>query len=555
MEGAGAEAEALVPAAPAGAPLIRRLASCNKPTRDKALRLLNTWLPSQLEVSDEDMKKVWKGLFYCLWHADKAPAQSDLIGRLSSLLLALHPHNSANYLSAFLLTMRREWPGIDSHRLDKFYLLIRRFLSSLFRLFKNNDWDLELTRTLMNLFEDKAFFADDNLLGNGVNYHIASVFLDELKPFLPARTESLDVLFKPFLAVTCKSQDKVLVSKVRSNVFDAMLEMGKSLLKSGSTNGCDVGDEALNVGTITLTLGFAGKLYELGSSPDCFQANRKVLFGLHGEFLKLEKNLELSGIEIPVPTVKVDDADEVPMLIPIDTNETQVGVMMVDTAAQSLSISATSESSKKKKKGKKGSHGSKKRPTVGKENGISLENEKENKSENLVIAHGGSSGNELTGDGSSVTFNESVISNLQMQFEKVAAEVGLDKDDANSFDPPKITFKRAASKKRKKVRSVEGDTGGDAVAKSNDKSAKRVRFSIKNNLVWKPQSPLPPQSLRLPPSATPRGSALKKGIPPGPIRELPPATKRVKQPKKGRKGIKTISPAIKRLRKLKSLSI
>ncbi|KAJ6764882.1 hypothetical protein OIU74_023703 [Salix koriyanagi] len=93
------------------------------------------------------------------------------------------------------------------------------------------------------------------------------------------------------------------------------------------------------------------------------------------------------------------------------------------------------------------------------------------------------------------------------------------------------------------------------MAKSSEKSAKKVRFSMTNNLVWKPSTPLPPQSLRIPPSVTPRGSALKKGIPPGPVREMP-AKKRMQQRAKSmKKVIKGISPATKRVKKLKSLSI
>lgn len=158
-----------------------------------------------------------------------------------------------------------------------------------------------------------------------------------------------------------------------------------------------------------------------------------------------------------------------------------------------------------------------------------------------------------------------MISNLQMQFEKVAAEVGLGNELMGLCDSPTRPVNGTVSKKRKRAKnnnehdvSSQGDDESSALAKSKGKSAKKVKFSIKNNLVWKPQSPLPPQSLRLPPSVTPRGSALKKGIPPGPVREMPQTKKvkkRAKSLKKGRNGIKSISPAIKRLKKLQSLSI
>ena len=160
-----------------------------------------------------------------------------------------------------------------------------------------------------------------------------------------------------------------------------------------------------------------------------------------------------------------------------------------------------------------------------------------------------------------------MISNLQLQFEKVAAEVGLNSDVATACDLPKVNG--AVSKKRKRAKGASGrkpqngeltgeaDGEGDGTAKTCENSTKRVRFSMKSNLVWKPHSPLPPLSLRLPPSVTPRGSALKQGIPPGPIKEMPPMTKKgkkAKSVKKARKVIKSMYPLVKRTKKLKSTS-
>lgn len=100
-----------------------------------------------------------------------------------------------------------EWSGIDSLRLDKFYLLIRRFIHNFFVLLKRNLWDLEFTQHLMGVLDERTFSAEDKLQGNGVNYHIASIFLEELRPFLPIRPQVLEVLFKPFISVMGKVCD------------------------------------------------------------------------------------------------------------------------------------------------------------------------------------------------------------------------------------------------------------------------------------------------------------------------------------------------------------
>jgi Nucleolar protein,Nop52 len=53
----------------------RVLASTDHGTREKGLRALTKWLSCREEVADDDLLKIWKGLFYSFWHSDKAPAQ------------------------------------------------------------------------------------------------------------------------------------------------------------------------------------------------------------------------------------------------------------------------------------------------------------------------------------------------------------------------------------------------------------------------------------------------------------------------------------------------
>ncbi|XP_050259600.1 uncharacterized protein LOC126704611 [Quercus robur] len=559
--------------------LIKQLANCNQTARNKALRLLlKTWLPSQQSLSEEDLKKLWKGLFYCVWHADNHLFQSQLIDRLSSLLLRLPLPLSFRYLACFLLTIRREWPGIDALRLDKFYLLIRRFLHYSFVLLKTQKWDLGVCVKFVDLLLENTVYANDKFRGNGVNYHVVSVFLEELRAFLPVRAEVVGVLLKPFVSVMGKSGDKVLCNKIKGCVFDVLVKMGVKLLEVKKVGGaeCEVDsrEDFVVFGTIALTMGFSKEFYEMGSSAECLQGNRKVLFGLYEAFSKLEKDFAASGIEVSIPDIVENDEDEeVPTLVPI-APEVKMGGDAVNGCADDDKALKKCKNKDKKKKDSSGSGKTSTKKKKKQKNEISdmiIENGPTGvENENVVIANGDNSVDEIVSDGSLIEFNESVISNLQMQFEKVAAEAGLENDVASARNLAKIKVNGTVSKKRKRTKSMdgkqsqnhelntEGDAEGGMTAKSGEKSAKKVRFSMKNNLVWKPQSPLPPQSVRIPPSVTPRGSALKKGVPPGPIREMLPATKMMKKRavavKKVRKGKKSISPAAKRVKKLKSRS-
>ncbi|MBA0838561.1 hypothetical protein Goarm_004370 [Gossypium armourianum] len=512
------------------------------------------------------MKRLWKGLFYCVWHADKLPAQTDLINKLSSVLPKLEPGLSLQYFSVFLLTMRREWTGIDKLRLDKFYLLIRRFLNCFFVMLKKSSWDLDFMRRSIRVLVDGTFIADDKFQGNGVNYHIASIFLEEIRPFFPLRKEVVEVLLEPFVGILGKVGDKVLVGKIRSNVFDVLVKTGRRLLElKQSGDEVDESDDVVVFGTIGLVMGFSTKFYELGSSVDCCQGNRKAVLALHEEFLKLEKDLTSLGIDISIPEGNEgNEEDEVPELIPVG-GETDANVSNDVLEPVEVNITGSAKkATKKSKKAKKATGDNGKKTKKSKKAECSPADQENDVKLPAEVA---SSNIEQNGDGDSIIFTESVISNLQLQFEKVAAEVGLNSDVATACDLPKV--KGAVSKKRKRAKGANGqkpqngeltgeaDGEGDGTAKTCENSTKRVRFSMKSNLVWKPHSPLPPLSLRLPPSVTPRGSALKQGIPPGPIKEMAPMTKKgkkAKSVKKARKVIKSMYPLVKRTKKLKSTS-
>lgn len=445
---------------------------------------------------------------------------------------------------------------------------------------KKNLWDIELVKKLMGVLVHRSLLSDDKFLGNGVNYHIVSVFVEEIRAFLPLRKEVVEDIFGPFVSVMAKVQDKVLVGKIKSNVFDVLSKMGRRLLDVKKSGGeVDSSDEVVLLGTIAIVLGFSGKFFELGSSVECCQGNRKVLFSLHEEFLKLEKDFGSSGVEISIPDVSVgdeDEDDEVPNLVPISS------YMDVDGSGDDVAEGAApDEVLNKRKKGKKASSGNdkngKKSKKKKKKNAVSDVGSETSLSgkddENIVNATSNDSIDEQNHDTNFIPFNESVISNLQMQFEKVAAEVGMEDNVDTACGLPQDRANGTngtVSKKRKRLKNKDGKQSknpestreGDAddclTAKSGEKSAKKVRFSMKNNLVWKPQSPLPPQSLRLPPSVAPRGSALKKGVPPGPVMEMSVASKKVKQRaksvKKARKVIKIKNPTLKGAKKLKSLS-
>ncbi|KAF6163799.1 hypothetical protein GIB67_016139 [Kingdonia uniflora] len=88
-----------------------------------------------------------------------------------------------------------------------------------------------------------------------------------------------------------KSHDKVLLNKIKTYMLRRLVEHGNGYLKTkkGGDSGVKGSVEMEVYGAAALKLGFSVKFFELGSSSDCLQGNRKVIFSLHDDFLKLDK--------------------------------------------------------------------------------------------------------------------------------------------------------------------------------------------------------------------------------------------------------------------------
>ena len=71
----------------------RALGSVDWHTREQGLQALTIWL-TRNEVSDHDLTKIWKALFFCFWHADKAPVQVRCGGCCILTFFAIRAHTS-----------------------------------------------------------------------------------------------------------------------------------------------------------------------------------------------------------------------------------------------------------------------------------------------------------------------------------------------------------------------------------------------------------------------------------------------------------------------------
>lgn len=153
----------------------------DRPTRDKALESLRTYLSGRRDLPPLELLKLWKGLFYCMWMSDRPLTQQALASSLADLVFVLPPPSIIPFLRAFWQTMQREWTNIDVLRMEKFLLLTRRYLGATFKVLREGKWEGELVREHMELLEEIPLEREDPRIPNGMRFHVIDIYVDELE--------------------------------------------------------------------------------------------------------------------------------------------------------------------------------------------------------------------------------------------------------------------------------------------------------------------------------------------------------------------------------------
>ncbi|GBF97378.1 hypothetical protein Rsub_11025 [Raphidocelis subcapitata] len=280
----------------------RALGSTDFTTREKGLQALARWMALRSDLEEADMLKIWKGVFFCFWHSDKAPVQADLAQRLAGMLSSLPRPTAALYFGCFLTTMRREWPAIDYHRLDKFLMLVRKFLAAALALMRGSDWDPELVATYAAALQARVLAppGDASNRAAGLTYHLADIIIPELRascanggaagPSIAGRRRvagdgkraregaaaaaaaaaqppgaAIEALLGPFVEALRTAPEKAAVLRIRASVFDELAEE----VASPSD-----GEPLARLDAAALS----ARLFDLGASPEVRARNREALY-------------------------------------------------------------------------------------------------------------------------------------------------------------------------------------------------------------------------------------------------------------------------------------
>lgn len=521
--------------------LVKKLGSGDGRIQDKEIALLRLWLTSQKELSEEDLKKICKGLFYFILNADKQACQGASFGNLPSTVANLDLSLAQHYFQAFFMKIKSEWGGVDLFRLDMFYLLLVRIIRGMFSVLGSNGWDLKLVDGFLGGMTENSLLVVDKLPIQRMNFRFADGYLNEFHCVFPVQLDTFVPMTEPFYSFFAKGLNRFLLNRVDDNVFSCFLKNRRNLLKIRQ-EGQGVDDKVENLGSIALSSSLSHQI----TFPSTLQDNEKVLYDSQRDFKGLSKPLTPSGIVILLESItKMKIFRNISAEQTVDSKALSIKELPADSVSsfhiqhvnKTESIGQAATGIVKRSEMKSNSEAEEiqdfqREVTFKYACSYGDAKNEVNGGERLELLDGESGDLKMT--------DVSVISDHEQHFE----ETVLAEFDNCTSPIPSLSFPisplQTGSKKRKRPQSGENELPGSlspvkydeneeefvcsdlfsevtSTGKIGQRKVKKVRFSLKNNLVWKPYSPLPPEILRVPPSATPRGSALKKGVPPGPI--------------------------------------
>ncbi|KAK4053533.1 hypothetical protein OIV83_001701 [Microbotryomycetes sp. JL201] len=309
------------------------------------------WTPDS-RLGPKEMAKLWKGVFFCFWMSDKPLVQQALATDLANLVLEVRPNLKPGqtsitrvhrfraamcYLGGFWHATTREWAGLDRLRLDKFYMLVRRFVNVAFRLLEREEWDLHAITEYNQLLtgENGPLDVLNQRIPDSLAYHLCDISVDELeKVCLSASTSTstssssssssstqhdvpLVALLQPFLHTMAISPTSTMFKRVTDNVVEPLLQetlpeaeaVGSkrkkrkllnaegvedvkytgiySRAKEGSSRDMTLSDERRNVGVSLLQA-----VFEMAGKETTTDVNRRRMYKL------VKDKEESSGVEI-----------------------------------------------------------------------------------------------------------------------------------------------------------------------------------------------------------------------------------------------------------------
>ncbi|THH06725.1 hypothetical protein EW145_g3884 [Phellinidium pouzarii] len=260
-----------------------------------------------------EMAKLWKGIFYCYWMSDKPLVQQALSSELAELLLTISSTDaSLKFLRGFWDAIVREWNGIDRLRMDKYYMLVRKFVNASFRLLVRADWDKSVVDKYNSILTCRGgpLCPEDNRVPTSLSYHLADVYLTELNRSLESSPHAgqagagplpvpLFPLLSPFLYLASLTNSNVTYQRVYSEIIEPLFSalkpcpppeaplnkrprlLNKSSFDNIVANSClENPEEEGKVESTKTRKALLRKMFDIASGPDARETNRRKMYAI-----------------------------------------------------------------------------------------------------------------------------------------------------------------------------------------------------------------------------------------------------------------------------------
>ncbi|ORZ30602.1 nucleolar protein,Nop52-domain-containing protein [Catenaria anguillulae PL171] len=276
----------------------KRLAAIEKKDRDTAFAALSQWLPAQsTTVSDLDLLKLCKALYYSFWLSDKPLVQQELAENDDGGDQGdepVDPYTAAaivglRYIHAFWQIIIAEWPSLDKHRINKYYYLFRQLHKSTFAVLEKTEWSEDVLDVFMSMMVEGPLNATESRIPDSIRYHTIEVYMDMLEQTVTTTVPPhvFTTLMMPFVFMLGESRNRKIHERIQECVIDRLTQLvdrEASECSSASSDSDDEDDDAPPVLKSThLQIYFpdiVSLMFDVASHPETPVGNRKRLYGL-----------------------------------------------------------------------------------------------------------------------------------------------------------------------------------------------------------------------------------------------------------------------------------